>query len=69
MYYRREVTEEVGPLLMGCSDGVIDKIATKEEALASGEVVKDYGSLVVCPGIVDSHVHVNEPGRGLDLGD
>jgi len=23
----------------------------------------DYGSLVLMPGIIDSHVHVNEPGR------
>lgn len=23
----------------------------------------DVGDLVVMPGIVDSHVHVNEPGR------
>jgi len=23
----------------------------------------DYGSLVIMPGLVDSHVHVNEPGR------
>lgn len=26
-------------------------------------VVKDYGDLVILPGIVDSHVHLNEPGR------
>jgi len=24
---------------------------------------RDYGDLVIMPGIVDSHVHVNEPGR------
>ena len=23
----------------------------------------DYGELVIMPGLVDSHVHVNEPGR------
>src|SRR5437667_10536765 len=23
----------------------------------------DYGDLVIMPGLVDSHVHVNEPGR------
>ena len=23
----------------------------------------DVGSLVIMPGLVDSHVHVNEPGR------
>ncbi len=25
--------------------------------------VQDYGSLVIMPGLVDSHVHINEPGR------
>lgn len=25
--------------------------------------VKRFGSLVIMPGIVDSHVHINEPGR------
>src|SRR5690606_12609357 len=24
---------------------------------------KDYGGLVIMPGLVDTHVHVNEPGR------
>jgi allantoinase len=26
--------------------------------------VRDFGALVILPGVVDSHVHVNEPGRG-----
>jgi len=25
--------------------------------------VRDYGSILVMPGVVDTHVHVNEPGR------
>lgn len=25
--------------------------------------VEDFGDLVLMPGVVDSHVHVNEPGR------
>jgi allantoinase len=27
------------------------------------EEIVDYGDLVIMPGLVDSHVHVNEPGR------
>ncbi|KAM9033568.1 allantoinase, mitochondrial-like [Sarcophilus harrisii] len=30
---------------------------------SQGEKVLDAGNLVVMPGIVDSHVHINEPGR------
>ena len=30
---------------------------------ASGDDVVDAGDLVVMPGLVDTHVHVNEPGR------
>jgi allantoinase len=36
--------------------------ALHESAPASGQV-EDAGDLVVLPGVVDSHVHVNEPGR------
>src|ERR1041384_3581228 len=32
------------------------------DAAPFGEVI-DAGDLVVSPGLVDSHVHVNEPGR------
>jgi len=32
-------------------------------AEGSGVAFVDYGSLVVSPGVVDLHVHVNEPGR------
>ncbi|HEX7706476.1 MAG TPA: allantoinase AllB [Thermoanaerobaculia bacterium] len=28
-----------------------------------GPADRDYGDLVIMPGLVDSHVHVNEPGR------
>ena len=25
--------------------------------------VKSYGNLIIAPGLVDAHVHMNEPGR------
>jgi allantoinase len=31
--------------------------------IPGGAELVDFGDLVVMPGIVDSHVHVNEPGR------
>jgi allantoinase len=44
------------------SDGTIDRIAAHDDA-GSGRDLFDAGDLVVSPGIVDTHVHVNEPGR------
>ena len=38
-----------------------DVIPTSE--LSSGIFVKDFGDLVISPGIIDAHVHINEPGR------
>ncbi|MGO9338284.1 MAG: allantoinase AllB [Terracidiphilus sp.] len=29
----------------------------------SGAVLRDFGDLIMLPGLVDSHVHINEPGR------
>jgi allantoinase len=45
-------------------DGRIVEIRGADDALSpdASEVV-DAGDLVVSPGIVDSHVHINEPGR------
>ena len=37
---------------------ILDKLPTG----FSGEVI-DYGERVIIPGLVDTHVHINEPGR------
>ena len=39
-------------------DGVIEDVAA-----GVAEATYDFGDLVVMPGLVDTHVHVNEPGR------
>jgi len=41
---------------------------TIREVVSKGEIpasipLKDFGELAILPGLVDSHVHVNEPGR------
>jgi allantoinase len=33
------------------------------DALPAGAELTDYGDALVMPGVVDTHVHVNEPGR------
>ncbi len=43
-------------------DGVIEQVCEPGE-LPAGVPVRDLGSLALLPGLVDTHVHLNEPGR------
>jgi allantoinase len=43
-------------------DGRVASIRDFEQIDAGVELI-DYGNLVISPGLVDSHVHINEPGR------
>jgi allantoinase len=43
-------------------DGLITDVVPAT-ALPEGYPLDDVGDLVVMPGLVDSHVHINEPGR------
>ena len=43
-------------------DGTIERVGAFDDVPDGVEVV-DAGDLVVLPGLVDTHVHVNEPGR------
>jgi len=42
--------------------GEISAILTRDEFPDHG-VIRDFGDSVVMPGLVDTHVHINEPGR------
>jgi allantoinase len=54
----------VRPASIHIEDGQIALIETGRSAKASAERnVIDFGDLVIMPGLVDTHVHVNEPGR------
>jgi allantoinase len=56
---RRVVLPEgVRPAAIRMRDGLIAGIEPYE--IAGGE---DFGDLVIMPGLVDTHVHINEPGR------
>jgi allantoinase len=58
----RVVTERgVGPATVVVRAGVIAEVRQGEVARGSGVI--EAGPLAVMPGVVDTHVHVNEPGR------
>jgi allantoinase len=43
--------------------GRIERVVGPEDEIPTGPAVIDCGDSVLMPGIVDTHVHVNEPGR------
>src|SRR5215813_11537719 len=53
------------PASLHIVDGRIAAVQGFEDMLATESAVEilDAGDLVVSPGVVDSHVHINEPGR------
>ncbi len=53
---------EVRPATIVVGQGRVAAVLDHDEAPAGADVT-DVGSLTVSPGLVDSHVHVNEPGR------
>src|SRR5213595_587975 len=50
----------VGPAAIHVTGGTIERVGEWSDAPAD---VVDYGGLAILPGIVDTHVHLNEPGR------
>ena len=60
---RRVVTPEgVRPAAIHIDHGAIARVAAWADA-GPPEDVRDFGELAILPGIVDTHVHLNEPGR------
>jgi allantoinase len=49
-----------GALLI--EDGRIRAVCSRAE-IPSGVAVEELGNLAILPGLVDTHVHINEPGR------
>jgi allantoinase len=54
--------DRIIPATIHVRDGRIERISDYDD-VGSGAPLDDYGDLVLMPGVVDSHVHVNEPGR------
>jgi allantoinase len=50
------------PAAVHIRDGRIAAVTAPDETAGAGEIV-DVGDAYIGPGLVDSHVHVNEPGR------
>ncbi len=58
---RRVVTPDgVRPAAIHVEGGTIARVAAWADA---GPDPRDYGELAILPGVVDTHVHLNEPGR------
>jgi len=57
------VDGEFSPAEVGVRDGVIARIAPLGEGLVAARTVVLADDDVLIPGLVDTHVHVNEPGR------
>ncbi|MFJ8885323.1 allantoinase AllB [Streptomyces sp. NPDC102402] len=45
------------------ADGAIEAVLPYETEVPAGARVEDFGDDVLLPGLVDTHVHVNDPGR------
>jgi allantoinase len=61
---RRVVTGgAIVPARVGVRDGVIRAVVPWEHELLATETVTLPDEAVLLPGLVDTHVHVNEPGR------
>ena len=54
--------DAIGPRSIHVRDGVIDAVRDYDEVAADCELI-DAGDAVVMPGLVDTHVHINSPGR------
>lgn len=54
--------DAIGPRSIHVRDGVIEAVREYDEVAADCELI-DAGDAVVMPGLVDTHVHINSPGR------
>ncbi len=51
------------PVAVGVSDGRVVAVEEYDAGLSAKETVRLDEDVVLMPGLVDTHVHVNEPGR------
>ncbi len=64
-FSRRIVTPDgIRPGAVLVRGGRISAVVSADEVPAEATIkVRDFGELAILPGLVDSHVHINDPGR------
>ena len=61
---RRVVTESsVHPASLHITRGYISSVSIFEDVPSGCELIEAHEDSLVMPGLVDTHVHINEPGR------
>src|SRR5438876_596810 len=61
---RRVVTEDrLGPASVHITSGYISSISVLEDVPSGSDIIEAGEDSIVMAGLVDTHVHVNEPGR------
>ena len=55
--------DEIAPALIHVRDGKILHVSGYDETPSTGDLIEAEPDSVIMPGLVDTHVHVNEPGR------
>src|SRR5207248_6859212 len=58
---RVALPDGICPAAIAVRDGVIAELRDPQQLISADAI--DFGDSVVMPGIVDTHVHINEPGR------
>src|SRR5882724_1206684 len=57
------LSESMAPASIHISDGVIIAIKSYQSVPTDCELIQANAESLVMPGLVDTHVHINEPGR------
>jgi allantoinase len=52
----------IRPAALGIRSGVISGVMNPDQ-IPSDVPIENFGNAVIMPGVVDTHVHINEPGR------